>query len=187
MTSFRLGIQGVAPLLMNRAGKSVDGSRVLPVWRLTPEEQAEAVASRLPDGQLYLPAHALFRAAVEAAENLALKRVVAAALMFPGAALTFTPRLERFQVDARSVVLPGTGRRVMRYRPRLDDWALETRVDIDDEILDPRLCRSIIETAGRREGVGDYRPGRGGPYGRFDVVKWAAVTGPATAREHSVS
>lgn len=183
--SFRLGIQGIAPLLMNRPGAGMTGNRSGSGGRLTPEEQAEAVASRLPDGQLYLSADALFRAIVEAAEGATLKRVVVAALVLPPVALPFTPRLDSFEVDARSVVLPGTGRRVMRYRPRLDEWALETRVDIDDEILDPGLCRHIVESAGRWEGVGDYRAGRGGPYGRFIVAEWASLAEPATAREHA--
>lgn len=178
MRSFRLGIQGIAALLMNRYSVSVKG-------RLGPEEAAEAVACRLPDGQLYLPAEALHRAALGGAEWFGRERVTAEAVILPVVALPFTPRLDRFQVDARPVVIPDTGRRVMRYRPRLDEWAIETRLDVDDHILDPDLCRRILEVAGQREGVGDYRPGRGGPYGRFVVTKWEEVAAPA--REHAVS
>ena len=186
MKSFQLGIQGTTALLMNHPGASVEWGRRASKGRLTPAEQAEAVACRLPDGQLYLPAEALFRAAIEAAGTIMLKRVVAAGLMFRDAALPFTPRIEAYQLDERSVVLPNTGMRAMRYRPRLDEWAIETTVDVDDVILEPDSCRRIVEVAGRQKGVGDYRPGRGGPYGRFVVMEWTLLTAPATARQHAV-
>ena len=199
MKSFRLGIQGIAPLLLHKYSVNAEqevqsNTRRVHLRQMLPRDAAEAVAYRLPDGQLYLPSEALHRSIAEAAAEFkqrgmrkSLKYIVPAAVTIADSVLTFKPKIKDFEVDARPVVIPATKGRVMRYRPRLEQWAIETQLDVDDEILDPDTCLAIIEVAGRRQGVGDYRPARMGPFGRFAVVDWTLLTAPAKPGRHVAS
>jgi hypothetical protein len=35
-----------------------------------------------------------------------------------------------------------------------------------------KIVRQLVDDAGQRIGLGDYRPARKGPFGRFKVVHW---------------
>jgi hypothetical protein len=65
--------------------------------------------------------------------------------------------------DRRSVGVQRN--KVMRVRPRFQQWELDFAVELDTSILDPAQCESIIRKAGRYKGIGDYRD----LFGRFDV------------------
>lgn len=70
-------------------------------------------------------------------------------------------------VDARSVKV-GTAR-LIRYRPRLNDWSLIVDVAFDENMSEKAQIVTAAENAGRYIGLGDYRPQNGGPFGRFSV------------------
>ena len=77
-----------------------------------------------------------------------------------------------FEVDSRSVVIPATGGRIMAHRPRLDEWKLSFTLEVDDSMFAPELVRQIVDDAGRKVGLGDFRPDRKGPFGKFVVTEW---------------
>lgn len=70
-------------------------------------------------------------------------------------------------VDCRSVKV-GTAR-LMRYRPRLNDWSLQVAVHFDETMIERGQILSAAENAGKYVGLGDYRPAKGGMFGRFSV------------------
>lgn len=55
--------------------------------------------------------------------------------------------------------------RVMRTRPRFDEWTCPLTLIVDESVLDPRDVVTAFEYAGRAVGIGDFRP----RFGRFDV------------------
>lgn len=55
--------------------------------------------------------------------------------------------------------------RVLRTRPRFDTWAVSCVVTYDASIFNERDLREILEVAGQKVGLGDYRP----RFGRFRV------------------
>jgi len=65
--------------------------------------------------------------------------------------------------DVRRVSVQRKG--VMRTRPRFEAWSLVFRVVIRDDIFDARQFPEILETAGNRIGLMDFRP----KFGRFRV------------------
>lgn len=69
--------------------------------------------------------------------------------------------------DCRSVVI--SGRRIMRYRPMFLDWGLEIDISYDPGLLNREDLLQIATTAGNLIGIGDFRPNKGGTFGRFDV------------------
>ena len=83
-----------------------------------------------------------------------------------------------WKVDTRPVRIPSTGGRILCHRPMFDDWRLNFSVVLDTEILSQSLFRSIVDDAGNRVGLGDFRPGTKGPYGRFRVVHWEVMEIP---------
>lgn len=79
-----------------------------------------------------------------------------------------------WKVDTRPVRIPSTGGRILAHRPCFDDWKLRFVIEVDDEMpLD--LLRDIVDAAGKKIGLGDFRPQTKGPYGRFVVTEWKQV------------
>lgn len=67
--------------------------------------------------------------------------------------------------DLRPVRNPATRATVNRARPLFPSWSINFSLNYDAEVLDRADLARIVETAGRRIGVGDYRP----TYGRFEA------------------
>lgn len=63
-----------------------------------------------------------------------------------------------------SIVLKGSVR-TMRMRPIFPVWSCEARIELDTGELNLEEFRDVAETAGRREGLGTYRP----RHGRYSV------------------
>lgn len=74
---------------------------------------------------------------------------------------------EKF-VDRRSVKV-GTSR-VFRTRPIFPAWSLTVTAEHDPEVADLFHIRQWAVIAGARIGLGDYRPQRGGLFGRFEAT-----------------
>jgi hypothetical protein len=79
---------------------------------------------------------------------------------------------QEWVVDSRSVVVPSTGARVMSHRPRLDKWKLGFTLIVDNKLFSSDLVRILVDDAGTKAGIGDFRPARKGIYGKFVVTKW---------------
>ena len=70
-------------------------------------------------------------------------------------------------VDCRSVRVGQA--RLMRYRPRLNDWSLIVDIAFDELMIERAQILTAAENAGKYIGLGNYRPAKGGPFGRFNV------------------
>jgi hypothetical protein len=73
-------------------------------------------------------------------------------------------RYDRIHANADGV--RGSGKRVWRYFPRIEDWAADVEFNVYDEA-----------EAGKFIGIGRFRPQNGGFYGRFSVdqIKWSEI------------
>jgi len=78
----------------------------------------------------------------------------------------------KWEVDSRPVVIPATGGRVIRHRPRFDEWELSFTLEIDEDTFPEDFVRLLVDDAGKKIGLGDFRPARKGPFGRFVVTHW---------------
>lgn len=45
-------------------------------------------------------------------------------------------------------------------------------MEIDTELAGVKLVRDIVDAAGKRIGLGDFRPDCKGPFGKFVVTLW---------------
>jgi hypothetical protein len=181
-------IRGVTPLLMNRfteaAEVSVSGGHS-PTSRGdkgTPREQAQATAYRKDDGELYIPGPNIFASIIDAGKfhkTGKSKVTTQRSSLIPAGVqveeLVVPLGTKDFEVDSRRVVIPSTGGAIMKHRARIDEWECTFTLDVDTEIFTTKLVRLILDDAGKKIGLGDYRPARRGPFGKFVVVEWAEI------------
>lgn len=185
-------IHGISPLLMNRFTEAseiaVSGGTALSFrgHKGSPREQAEPKRyADLHTGALYIPGANIFAAIIAAGAfhkagksklttlktslipaGLMVEELVCALHGATGAPIS------EWEVDSRSVVIPSTGGRVMCHRPRIDEWYCTFALEVDTDMFSPQLIRAVVDDAGKKIGLGDYRPARKGPFGRFVVTNW---------------
>jgi hypothetical protein len=176
--SINVALEGLTPLLVNRFHEDAQLEASSGVHsrkeRLTPEDDAKERLYWNDEIGCYLPAENLRQSIIAAGSRHKIGRKgasgdLAAALYIEPFAL---PLAGDWHVDTRPVVIPATRGRVLRHRPMFDHWRLELTLRVDAQLVDLGLVRMVVDDAGNYEGVGDFRPARKGPYGRFMVVRW---------------
>lgn len=173
LKTIEVEIVGLSPLLMHRFPLEP----VEALEKKTPEEQAEVAAYRdEKSGQLYIPAIALQRAFINGAtfskgKGRATLQKPLAACLFVGPENLLLGTKE-FSLDARAVVVPATRGRIVRFRPRLDNWQVRFEVTFDDALITEKQFKQIVDDTGSRVGILDFRPEKKGPFGRFMVTSW---------------
>lgn len=65
----------------------------------------------------------------------------------------------------------GMGVADLRYRPEFTPWGAILTVKVNTAAMSPEQVVGLFDLAGFAVGIGDWRPQRGGPYGRFHVAK----------------
>jgi hypothetical protein len=178
-------IEGVTPLLMNRFTdeaqmKATSGSASPLVGdRGSGREQAEP-KMYTHDGTIGIPQPNLFRCIMDAGKYFKAGRskVTTQKSSLIPACVDIDPlfiplKFEGdWQVDTRPVRIPATGGRILAHRPMFEKWGLEFVVGLDKSIISETMFREIVDAAGKRVGLGDFRPDTKGPFGKFVVVKW---------------
>jgi hypothetical protein len=193
MKRIRVTIKDLSPLLQHAFGNGED--LTIPGAKgHSKTRQVSAQAEELPrevalkhtyrdkQGHFYFPSSAITRLVREAAANHKLKGTrKSMKYLVPSAVFAVVDevfitngdgktKVTDFEVDSRPVTIPSTKGRIMRHRARWDCWSATFDLDIDDELLDPKIVHELLVEGGKRVGIGDYRPEKGGPFGRFQVT-----------------
>jgi hypothetical protein len=178
-------IRGTSPLIVHRftdaaAMAATEGTRSSMIGgQLSAREQAEQ-SLYMHDGVPVIPQPNLFRSLIDAGSfiksgksKMSTQRtsLVPACLSIEEVASPIISDSD-WSVDTRPVRIPSTGGRVLRHRPIFERWSLEFHLLIDTEILAEKVARQLVDIAGSRIGLGDFRPACKGPYGRFVVDRW---------------
>lgn len=189
MQSITIEIQGITPLLLNKftdeaQQKATSGNTVSFTGdRGTPREQAESKLYLDNDGKTYvMPAPNLFRCLIDAGKFFKAGKskvttikssLIPACVDLHGIAIPIKSK-EGWDVDTRPVRIPSTGGRILCHRPVFNDWTMKFEVTLDTSLIGIKLFREIVDAAGRRIGLGDFRPDCKGPFGKFVVTSWKA-------------
>lgn len=167
-------IKGKTPLLMHKFPLAP----IEALEKKQPKEQAELAAYKDPDtDELYIPSVWIQRSLVNAATyskgkgRASLQKVAAACLMVEPERISLGTK--DFIVDSRAVVMPATRGRIVRHRPRLDEWNCQFELEYEDTLLTENQVRKVVDDAGQRVGLLDFRPEKKGSFGRFMVTKWS--------------
>lgn len=188
MLTIKATIVGVAPLICNKftdacaLAVSNGTSAVMVGSKPPPREQASARLYTSSEGRPVLPGVNLMRAVINAGSfvksgksKLTTLRssVIPAGIAITEIELPLLPG--KWEVDSRSVVIPSTGGRIMAHRPRFDEWRVSFTLEVDETMFSESIARDLLDLAGKRIGVGDFRPERKGPFGRFRVDLWKLI------------
>lgn len=187
--------RGISPLLMNRMSESVleglrtrvKAAKTKSIGQTrTPREEAESKVythGKVP----VLPGENFMSCLIAAGAFCRLdgKRQISTAksTLLPGLMSLLTPVISlvlpdnseapaTWEPDVRQGRNPNGGEAVAICRPRFDTWAFDFKIDIDTNDIGENTIRELVDKAGRRIGLGDFRPQRKGIFGQFVVEKW---------------
>jgi hypothetical protein len=181
-------IKGVTPYLMHRFSDeaSVETStRRIRAEKVDPREEAERVAYKAPDGTYYFSSLAIIGSMCQAGTNhkqkgsrKSLRFVVPCAIRLTTDTIIMRngdgKPAKSFEVDARPITIPATKGRIMRYRPRFNDWSAAFEFNLNEKLLGVDDAHLLLNEAGEQIGIGDFRPEKRGPFGIFRVTKFEA-------------
>jgi hypothetical protein len=183
-------IVGVTPLLMNNpAGylqqeqAEVENEKLVKkrgkVAKETPQGEAEKRAYRMKDGNLYIPAVALYKAILKAASRVQIKtdkgKTISASSTIAGTMAIVPDKIslgtKKYEIDERLVVIQQMGRKpkILRRRPKLEKWDATFNILYNDEWVKPEIIEELLIEAGQRIGILDGRPECKMWFGTFKV------------------
>lgn len=174
-------IKGITPLLVNRFHEEAQDTATSGVHtrkeRPTPDEDAAMRLYPKNGTGETIPAENLRQSVIAASSRTKIGRrsattdTAAAIYIFP----EMLPLSGEWHTDSRAVVIPATRGRILRHRPMFNEWSVSFDLQIDVDLIDAQTIKKILEDAGAFVGLGDFRPARKGPYGRFQVTSWEVV------------
>lgn len=179
MGTIQVEITGTSPLLMNKIGVQAFESMSTKVRKvkttMTPKEDAEDSAYRNKAGKLIVPERCIKACITNASSWYKMGRN--SAKQFISGCVRVHPvevslGVSKYDIDSRPVVVQRA--RIIRHRPRLDEWKLKFTLIYNKNYLEGHedTIRQIIEEAGVRVGLLDNRPHKGGGNGCFEITKW---------------
>lgn len=195
--------RGTSPLMMNRMSEStLEGLRTkvkapkaakIGNTKTPKEEAAEKVYTH--DDKPIIPAENLMSCLIAAGVFIRLdaKRQISTgkSTMLPGLMSLLDPVLylrvpgskkaADWEADVRQGRNPNGGEAVAICRPRFDAWEFEVKVEIDTAEIGENTIRELWDKAGKRVGLGDFRPARKGIFGQFVVDRWEQIAEQAAA------
>lgn len=137
-----------------------------------PQQDFEDSLYRLDDGTYGFPSIAFKAAAVDACTSIY--------------GITKVAARQAFHVEGEFVVIQGSGPTIredtvrlqgltadLRYRGEFKKWWAKIDVVFNAAVLTTEQLLNIFNTAGFAVGVGEWRPEKNGPHGRFHVADQA--------------
>ncbi len=177
-------ILGDKPLMQHNPAGSLKGSgktggpKVIP----SPEEEAEAGAYRMEDGQLYIKSESFVGSLVGkggGAANRKLGKSSAISRILAGVDFDIEERcplfhaqtnapIDEYEIDTRRAVVVKAG--ILRSRPLIRDWSCTVVCEIDERFITTEQLLELLNVAGVVAGVGDYRPSCKGRFGKYHAT-----------------
>ncbi len=185
MSHYHITIEGISPLMLDAFPVCTE----LPTAKSTmrgkkpsPTDAADACLYKDADGELFVPGPNIFSAIIAAGQFVKQgKRQLSTgkSSIIPGGITLIEPELvldpQAWVPDSRPIV-NAMGSRTIKHRPRFDKWRLEFTLEVDSDEFSPEEVRLLVDIAGRKIGIGSFRPQRKGPFGRFVVIHWKELT-----------
>jgi hypothetical protein len=191
MVKVRVVLDGITPLLLNPMTEEIlqglynpkGSSGTKPLVPLTPQEVAEKKVPRNTAGQAGIPSLYLFSCLIEGGRLIKVdtrramstkdSSLVPSFLSIEEEFLPFAHKAD-YVVDMRRGVLDNAGKKVSVaiVRPRFDKWSFEATLLIDENEIAVERVRQLVEKSGNAVGLGDFRPAKRGPFGRFRIANW---------------
>ena len=191
---YRIDIEGLSPLIMHNGAAGLDTRSEANLEKATIAKkrgsnrtasddarlaELEVITSLYlnSDGEPTIP-EAAFRAVIETAarklkqgpqvrEGLLVEKVDE--FLYDRSLGTTAEELSKTAQFTTGVVVQRN--RILRTRAKFDEWGAIFTVECDDELVDTIQLNGWLDIAGRRIGLGDWRPEKSGHYGRFKTLE----------------
>lgn len=186
MKTIQVKIEGISPLLINRFQEVSENPATMKKSNKkdygTPRLQAEKTAYKDDKDFLWIPSTWLKGAISHVSSDYKLpssrksvKSIIGGALIPIDEVIYFNEKykLKDLEIDSRPCVIQRA--RIMRHRARLEKWSLTFRFELEEDLISPANLNEMITDSGRRSGIGDFRPQKGGPFGRFVVSEFKEI------------
>ena len=178
MEKIKVEIEGITPLLMNRLvpeDLQRKTKKTTKVYDFDEDAKKSAYIAQV-DGKptLYIPAEAVFRCIINTAKfyktgRLRASRILAGSMRIEPDKIPLNSM--SYEVDVRPVVVQRA--RVLRARAKVPKWKVLFDIVFDKATIDnPTFIKEILDEAGMKSGLLDFRPERGGSFGTFVVNRF---------------
>jgi len=184
-TQITFSIKGTSPLIMHAwsqkalAGiRDPQGRKKLPKTKRDPKAEGEAAAHVTADGKYGIPAGAIKKCLINAAhKDYGIEKTLVRKSVF------VLCKDENNIIEIKSdepviredIVRIGINQTDLRYRPEFRNWSAVITLEVDYEILNENDIINLAERAGFGVGLLEWRPEKGGDWGRFEVDRDAEV------------
>ena len=176
MKTVNVSIKGVAPLLQHKMSLATEAQLVSKTKKSSGQSKGDDPIDSLyvVDGKIVEPAEHILLAVIKRLSSYKIQGKGKKTFKEIGiGSLCIEPEFIEHQnptwvPDSRTVVIGATRGRIVRIRPRFNDWSLSFRFVLINDDLPVEVLKSALDDAGREGGIGDYRP----RFGRFIVTEF---------------
>lgn len=180
MKTVKVEIQGISPLLMNRPDllDLSEKSKQRLAGKEKLKEEFETKQYRDANGALYSPETHLKGAIMEAGKKIKVKGSGKATYSkIFGYSVFIHPanilhKRDKLKEHICLAVNPSTKGRIPLCRPMLEEWGLNFEIEYDEDEIPFEVLKDALDIAGKKVGIGDWRPSMKGSYGRFVVTEF---------------
>lgn len=145
----------------------------------SPEDDARAATHFTDDGKYGVSGMAFKNSLVNAAhKDLGIEKTLVRKAIFlvTQDAEKVLPIETEEPVVREDFVRVGMGTADLRYRPEFRRWRCKIELEVDADLLQEKDILSLVDRAGFGVGLHEWRPEKGGEYGRFEVDPTEPVT-----------
>jgi len=176
-----IAVSGVSPLIMHKfsekSRKQIEDKQQKKATTgkeaRNPEEEYLAAIHLTTGGKPGFPASGVKKALVRAAKynNLVMKDIQCNLFVEPN-----DPETDLIEISGKHSMRTdhvglSNGNTDIRYRPEFKQWKATLTISYNKAIVSLDQVMTMVEAAGYGVGIGDWRPERGGNYGRFTLKK----------------
>tara|TARA_B100001250_G_scaffold399819_1_gene409622 strand:- start:48 stop:695 length:648 start_codon:yes stop_codon:yes gene_type:complete len=177
----QIGVKGISPFLphawsekaLRMLAMTAQERRKQPKGEREPEVEAKSCAYYCDDGSYGVPLTAFKASLINTAhkDNGLEKTLVKKSLFIPSDDSNLcVPMVYSKEPYVRTdTVRVGAGATDLRYRLCFEDWGAIFKISVDISKLSIQDVITLTDNAGFSVGIGDWRPERGGEFGRFTV------------------
>ncbi len=181
-------IRGTSPLIMHQwsekakremRDKQQGGKKTKVRDKRDPEAEAKAATYVDDAGNIGIPGMAFKSALVTAAhKDIGIEKTLVRKALFlvTRDSDKILPIEGSDPVVREDMVRVGMGSADMRYRPEFSDWTCLIELEVDSELLQRDDVLALVDRAGFGVGICEWRPEKGGEFGRFEIDPTVPVT-----------
>lgn len=180
-------IKGTSPLIMHQWSEKAmrqmrekqQGKKTKDREARDREAEAKAATYTTDDGQIGIPGMAFKSALVTAAHrDIGIERTLVRKALFlvtndSGKVLPIEVEQPAIREDCVRV---GMGSADLRYRPEFRKWRCNIELEVDADLMQEKDVLALVDRAGFGVGICEWRPEKGGEFGRFEIDPDVPVT-----------